>query len=445
MKRLTKFSSIALASALLFTSVPFTSADAANVTTVNQEVANQSLQSYLADANGYTVLNATQEQVKLPFEGELYYGRSLLTDDGKKAWDFIIREMLAFSPTKDFADGIKYEVLSDGRGRMIFDLNKFGIKAHPDDIKHFNKYFKESEPRMFHIKNWAQEYTRNQDGTVKTVTFYIAREYANNEEYQKTLFDMEKKTTEFLSLVDDRMTDAQKAKILFENFSQSTKYVVGSKGQSDMTGALLRGEAICGGYSYSFQYLLQRAGIQAIYLTGHTEVGYHAWNYFKIGDEWYFADSTWGGTYFFKGKSALNTHPPLEKTHFEVLPELADKDFNLNDAVFVDVERNTINAVKEEVRKVLNYYSFSLDYIDEVVVFEPSNLRMVGSETDMDVAERIRAAIKGKFNGTVSVMLTNNGYNFVSQFLENGLYIGYQQSEDSPFFEYRNGKIERYQ
>ena len=449
-RKLTKFAAIGLSGAMLLLSTPLTFADAAEtqstVVTNTQEVAKQALQSYLADANGYMVYNATEEQVQLPFEGELYYGRSLLSEDGKQVFDVVIRNLLAFSPKASYEDGVTYGIANDGRGRMTFELSKFGIEAHPEDIKKIGYYFQYSEPRMFHLHNYGQEYTKNPDGTLKTVTFYIAKAYANNDTYQEALFDMEKKTTEYLSLVDDRMTDAQKAKILFEKFNDATDYVVGAEGQHDMRGPLLSGKAICGGYSYAFQYILQRAGIPAIFLTGNTAVGYHAWNYFNIDGEWYFADSTWGGTYFFKGKSALNTHPPLQKQHFEPVPTLAEKDFNINDAVFVDVERNTINAIKEEVRKVLNYYLFSLDYIDEVYVSVPSKLQMVGSETDMDVAERIRKAIQGKIgeNGIAYVSLSNHGYNFVSQFLENGLYIGYQQSEDSPYFEYRNGKIERY-
>ena len=449
-KKLTKFATIGLSSAMLLLSTPLTFADAAEIqnTTVatNQEMATQALQAYLADTNGYMVYNATKEQVKLPFEGELYYGRSLLPENGQKIFDIVIRNLLAFSPTENFEDGVTYEIANDGRGRMTFDLDKFGIKAQLSDIKKIGDYFQYSEPRMFHLHNYGQDYTLHEDGTLKTLTFYISKAYANNETYQETLFNMEKKTTEYLSLVDDRMTDAQKIKILFENFHEGTKYVPGATGEHDMRGPLLSNAAICGGFSYAFQYLLQRAGIEAIFLTGDTNIGYHAWNYVKIDNEWYFVDSTWGGNYFLKGQSALNTHKPLQQQHFSPVPTLAQNDFNVQNTLFVDVEKNTINAIKEEVRKVLNYYSFSLNYIDEVYVSIPSKLQMVGSETDIDVAERIRKAIQGKIggNGIVHVSLSNHGYNFVSEFLQNGLYIGYQQSEDSPYFEYRNGKIERY-
>jgi len=446
-RKLTKFAAIGLSSAMLLVSTPLTFADAAetqNPIVVNtQEVAKQALQSYLGDSKGNIILNATEDQVNLPFEESLYYGRSLLTEEGKNTWDFVVRELLAFNPSKGFSDGIEYEIASNNHGKITFDLKELGIQTSEADIKKFNRYLNASDARMFHIRNWNQEYTKDENGKVETVSFYIPGVYAYDDDYQNTLMGLEKYTSKVLSVVDDRMTDAQKVKALFDEYRSGMSYSRGTE-IGNAVGALTYQKAICGGYSFGFLYILQRAGLEAIYLTGDTGAGYHAWNYVKVDDNWYFADSTWGGSWLLKGESALTSHRARQTQHFDQLPTLAKVDYNLNDAKFVHVEKNTINAVKEEVKKILNEYAANLDSIDEVYVFEPSDLKMVGSETDMAIAEKIRTVIQGKYDGVITVALSNHGYNSVAEFLENGLYIGYQQSSDSPFFDYRNGKIEKY-
>lgn len=59
--------------------------------------------------------------------------------------------------------------------------------------------------------------------------------------------------------------------------------------------------AVCDGYAKAFQYLLQRAGISAAYVSGEAtsegnslaEQGSHAWNIVRLDDGWYEVDSCW--------------------------------------------------------------------------------------------------------------------------------------------------------
>ena len=446
-RKLTKFAAIGLSSAMLLVSTPLTFADAAEtqntVLTNTQEVAKQALQAYLADSQGLFVIDATAEQLQLPFSPDQYYGRSLLTEDGQKAWDYVVKELLAFNPVNDYPN---LTTRNDGHGKFTINLKAAGITAPESDIKKFNKYLNGSDARMFHIRNWNQEYTKDAAGNVETVTFYIPGVYMGDNAYQNTLMGMEAYVSEVLSVVDPRMTDAQKVAALYKKYTSTMSYAWGGgKEIGNAVGALTNRIAICGGYSFGFQYILMRAGVQSIYMTGDTSEGYHAWNYVKADGQWYFVDSTWGSDrWLLKGQSSLTSHKPRTTQHFEPVPTLSETDYNLNDAKFVHVEKNTINAVKEEVKKILNEYAANLDSIDEVYVFEPSDLKMVGSETDMAIAEKIRTVIQGKYDGVITVALSNHGYNSVAEFLENGLYIGYQQSSDSPFFDYRNGKIEKY-
>ncbi len=62
-----------------------------------------------------------------------------------------------------------------------------------------------------------------------------------------------------------------------------------------------RGEActaVCDGYTYAYQYLLQQAGIEAVRVAGYAgdneeTAGGHSWNVIHLDDGWYEVDATW--------------------------------------------------------------------------------------------------------------------------------------------------------
>ena len=56
--------------------------------------------------------------------------------------------------------------------------------------------------------------------------------------------------------------------------------------------------AVCDGYSYAYEFLLQKAGIRSAIVAGRageTEetAGSHSWNLVELDDEWYEVDATW--------------------------------------------------------------------------------------------------------------------------------------------------------
>ena len=57
-------------------------------------------------------------------------------------------------------------------------------------------------------------------------------------------------------------------------------------------GALVKGKALCEGYTKAFSYLCNLAGIENVIVTGATDVP-HMWNMVKLGGNWYHVDVTW--------------------------------------------------------------------------------------------------------------------------------------------------------
>ena len=68
--------------------------------------------------------------------------------------------------------------------------------------------------------------------------------------------------------------------------------------------------AICGGYSFAFEYLLHEAGIPCAYVSGSAmsippsddDQPSHAWNVVKIGEKWYEVDTTWDDQEYEEGE-----------------------------------------------------------------------------------------------------------------------------------------------
>lgn len=443
-KRLT---TIGLASAMLFTATPLTLVDAAEtqspVVVNTQEVAKQALQSYLADSNGLFIQKATAEQMSLPFSPELYYGRSLLTEEAQKTWDFVVRELLAFNPSKEFSNGVHYEIASDGEGRLTFDLEALDLKAPENDIKKFNKYLNASDARLFHIRNVNQEFKSDGEGYAKSVTFKIAGVYAKGTDYQNTLQGLEAFTSEVLSVVHPSMTDAQKVKALFDKYRDGMSYSRGSE-IGNAVGALTYQKAICGGFSFGFLYILQRAGLEAIYLTGDTSAGYHAWNYVKVDDTWYFVDSTWGGSWILKGQSALDSHKVRQTQHFEPVPTLAEADYDLNLTKFnyADADaRDNIDTIVQVVKDVLGDKSTKLADIRAIVAGNPVNEKYAGTNAELAVKNKLEQKF-ADIEGTFEIVIHNStDSKTVDDMIKRDLTITYQLDGSEDTYTYKKGEI----
>ena len=90
----------------------------------------------------------------------------------------------------------------------------------------------------------------------------------------------------------------EQALILHDRLAATTNYVYNDLDQTAY-GALVKGEAVCAGYSKAYQLLLQKVGITSWYIrgngkdlkTGTSES--HAWNAVLLDGKWYYTDVTW--------------------------------------------------------------------------------------------------------------------------------------------------------
>lgn len=103
---------------------------------------------------------------------------------------------------------------------------------------------------------------------------------------------------EILDRLPAGLDDYDKAKWLWDEFLKSVSYGQKEGSEGTVYGAFVLHKIVCEGYARGYQYLCQRAGIQALYYEGmvsNPQGGResHAWNVLRIGGKYYLADPTW--------------------------------------------------------------------------------------------------------------------------------------------------------
>lgn len=291
--------------------------------------------------------------VNQAFDASLYYARSILNEEGKKAWDVALDTLLNY----DNSDN-KYPVKdAEGNRAVTINYKDLGISINKEQAQYIQKYLVRQEPRMFHLKDWGATCTVGKDNLVETQTFYIGNGAAEGNTYQQTLLRIEEEASKILSTIKEDMTVYQAIQAVQKAFESSVTYKnVGSPG--DLRGVFLNKEAICGGYSKGFEYLLLRMGIENIWVNGYAG-GPHAWNYVNIDDKWYLMDTTWGGkNWYLRGD--VENHQVYDTYH--IMPTLEKEGIPYKWGQYPGVWINTLDSIVISVGDTFN----PLDYVQEV-------------------------------------------------------------------------------
>lgn len=133
---------------------------------------------------------------------------------------------------------------------------------------------------------------------------YINYVYSKNEAIEKKKL-IEKKADEVLAGLDD--DEYTKALACYEYVVLNTAYdydnidrIIEIPSDSTIEGVFLNNTAVCAGYAKAYQYLLHRAGLNALYIMGvgsnSSGSENHAWIVQQIDGKYYYSDPTWDDT-----------------------------------------------------------------------------------------------------------------------------------------------------
>lgn len=109
------------------------------------------------------------------------------------------------------------------------------------------------------------------------------------------------------------LSDYEKVKTVYEYLIDNTIYDHAYSGAT-IYDLLYHGRSVCNGYARTAQYLLNKLGVEVIYVQGD---GYsysagtwesHAWNIVQLGGQYYQMDATWGDPVSKDGRQTKNFH-----------------------------------------------------------------------------------------------------------------------------------------
>lgn len=106
--------------------------------------------------------------------------------------------------------------------------------------------------------------------------------------------EIEREADRILQGISGDASDYEKILYVYEYIVDHTEYEEGARDSQNIYSVFAGGRSVCAGYAKAFQYLMDRLGVPAIYVTGTARGSSHAWNLVRCGGRYYHVDATWG-------------------------------------------------------------------------------------------------------------------------------------------------------
>ncbi|MEG0073028.1 MAG: hypothetical protein RR922_00340 [Clostridia bacterium] len=249
-----------------------------------------------------------------------YYFFDKLAEDEKKIYAQIVYSV----------KGLKPKAIIDIKG---ITNNEFTEKT----TKAVDAFFAD-HPEVFYLEHKYE--TGVQKGLIGR-KFYIKFDYLvkNREELNTQMNKMEK---EINDIVDKATAEdlIQNEIIIHDEFSSKVEYDY-NKSLEIQThtayGALIEDVAVCDGLSKGLQLLLDKIGIQSIFVVGSIKEGPHAWLLVNLKNNWYHVDITSNKSLRGTDKKTLHSYlniseEKIKKTHIidnqSIIPKAVNDEYN---------------------------------------------------------------------------------------------------------------------
>lgn len=275
---------------------------------------------------------------------------------------------------KPLPDGYRYYfTLLNEKQQALYEKVAAGIQSHSETLRVFGNLTTEEAfqtvravendyPEFFWFNGRVTARTHSGiGGSYQELIFDYSMNMSEAEEYESRLNRIA------TSLTDKLWTATEYGKVrgVYEYLIENTDYDGDAEEEQSLLPVLLEHHGVCASYARSFQYLMNRLGIDAIYVHGTAEnslgVGNHAWNIVRINGDFYQVDVTWGdplteseeGTISY---SYLNvTTAEIERNHTMdrnwAMPECTATRYNyytVENALFSDYDEDRLSELLAE-------------------------------------------------------------------------------------------------
>lgn len=174
-------------------------------------------------------------------------------------------------------------------------------------------------PELFYVEGY--QFTEYTLGNVTTgITFSGTYSMTSAEAEQAGLM-IEQKLAACFGQVPLNEDEYSTVKYLYEWLINNTEYDKTVENNQNICSVFLQGRSVCQGYAKAMQYMLQKANIQCLLVTGFTNGERHGWNLVRVNGAYYYLDPTWGDASYASGgtgDSAENYVPAINYDYFLV-------------------------------------------------------------------------------------------------------------------------------
>ncbi len=185
--------------------------------------------------------------------------------------------------------------------KVYYTLSEFqeSIKLNTQDIDVLQKVFESviyDHPELYYVNNQFQYRLQNQ-----SLIFIPTYDYSESEVNQN-LETIEENTVDIINEALQLEESLDKVKLIYDYIIDHVEYQENEGTDQNILSSLIDGQSVCAGYARAYQYLLNRVGVEAVYIVGTvneslaqdtTDEG-HAWVMIHLDDDYYYSDLTWG-------------------------------------------------------------------------------------------------------------------------------------------------------
>ncbi len=190
-----------------------------------------------------------------------------------------------------------YQDILHALGGMIgkVRLSEEGLEAGLDEncIDRIFQCVLNDHPEIFYVDGYTYtKYSRDN----KTVSIIFAGNYQlSEEEVLARKQEILKSAQVILTGIDDKASDYDKVKYVFETIIRNTEYDLAAPDNQNLYSVFVGGASVCQGYAKATQYLLNHLGVESTLVQGKVDNGEgHAWNLVRVDGSYYYVDTTWG-------------------------------------------------------------------------------------------------------------------------------------------------------
>ena len=286
-------------------------------------------------------------------ENEYYYRQ--LNDDEKKIYDAMVEEI---------AEGKNYCVFENVDADTIESSAERAFYAVYSD-----------HPEFFWLElSW---YFAKQEGlgenNDKAMLIFNCCDFWNINSANGMIATVEEKISEIVEGANKFTTDYEKIKYVHDLIVSNTEYDVEGMEEKNSVrntvySCLIENSAVCGGYSRTFQLLMNKLGIECISVLGSGMDEPHMWNCVYIDGEPYFMDLTWADSedminyewFAVTGDDIDDTHEPEDRF---VIPVCESSEYNYyvyNKLLLEKYDRGAFEDVlKRQKKEQIMFVKFS--------------------------------------------------------------------------------------